>query len=63
MERLYRQGVLGSNFLWCADLQQDKQECLYVDGHHYTAKFAKEFAETVCRMCIERGLLKERGIQ
>lgn len=39
MLKYYQQGLCGSNFLWCADIQQDEKECLYVDANHYTAKF------------------------
>jgi hypothetical protein len=35
---------LGSDFLWLADVQKNKQENLYVDEVHYTALFNKEIA-------------------
>jgi len=38
------QGRLGPDFLWLADMQQDKRENLYVDSVHYTAAFSKEIA-------------------
>ena len=63
MAELHKQGTLGPHFLWCADLQQDKKECLYVDNHHYTAKFAKELAGHVVALCRERGLLKPAGLE
>jgi hypothetical protein len=45
------------NFLWCADLQKDRTECLYCDRYHYTAAFAKELADYICQLSVERGLL------
>ena len=63
LERIYKADALGRNFLWCANLQQDEKECLYVDIHHYTAKFSKKLADSVCRMCIERGIIKEAGLE
>ena len=63
MARIYKEGALGSHFLWCADLQEAEKECLYVDNHHYTARFAKKLAEQVCLMCAERGLLKAAGLE
>ena len=47
MENLRAQGKLGSNLLWLADSQQDKQENLYVDAVHYSAAFSKEIADTI----------------
>ena len=32
---------------WCADLQANKQEPLYVDKVHYTASFAQEIAQSI----------------
>jgi hypothetical protein len=48
MENLRAQGQLGPDVLWLADLQQDKQENLYVDPVHYTAAFSKEIAGEIC---------------
>ncbi len=57
MRELVDNGGLGENFLWCADLQQDEKECLYVDFHHYTASFSMKLADTICQMAMERELL------
>ncbi len=38
---------LGGNFLWLADMQQSRQEPLYVDQVHYTAGFSKTVAEAI----------------
>jgi len=61
MRALYDRGVLGTNFLWCADLQADEHECLYVDLYHYTAKFSEKFAEAIAALSLERGLLPPRS--
>jgi len=57
MLRYYRQGQCGPNFLWCADLQQDEKECLYVDANHYTARFCKKIAQNITQMALNAGLL------
>jgi hypothetical protein len=51
-----------ADFLWCADLQENEHECLYVDMVHYNAKLAKKLAEEICRLCLERHLLSGHGI-
>jgi hypothetical protein len=48
IENLRTEGKLGSDFLWLADMQQDKHENLYVDSVHYTAAFSKEIARRIC---------------
>lgn len=57
MRALYDRGALGTNFLWCADLQADEHECLYVDFYHYTAKFSEKFGEAIAALILERELL------
>jgi hypothetical protein len=57
MEKLLRAGVLGTNFVWCADLQENEKECLYVDSNHYTAKFSQRFAEIIAQEIASRGLI------
>lgn len=47
-----------SGFVWCADLQREAKECLYVDSVHYTEKFCRQFAEAIVTRCAEKGLLK-----
>jgi hypothetical protein len=56
MGKLHESGQLGKDFLWCADLQKDEKECLYVDNVHYTAKFSSKLAETISAMCFKQGL-------
>jgi hypothetical protein len=48
---------LGSNFLWCADLQENDPQLPYVDAHHYTASFAKKLANFIVDTAVARGLL------
>jgi hypothetical protein len=62
MRALYDRGALGTNFLWCADLQADEHECLYVDICHYTAKFSEKFGEAIAALSLERGLLPRAAI-
>jgi len=57
MRALYDRGALITNFLWCAELQADEHECLYVDFYHYTAKFSEKFGEAIAALSLERGLL------
>jgi hypothetical protein len=58
MENLRAQGKLGPNVLWLADMQQDKQENLYVDAVHYTAAFSKDIAGQICGALNEHPNLK-----
>ena len=45
----------GNNFLWLADIQEERRENLYVDEIHYTAAFNKDIAARIC------GFLREKG--
>lgn len=60
MARVAQSGELGPNFLWCADLQEEEKDCLYVDNRHYSGKFGRKLAEAISRLCTERDLLKPR---
>jgi len=57
LEALNQQGRLGTNFLWCADIQQGAQETLYVDRFHYSDVMNRRFAEAISRLLLERKLL------
>jgi hypothetical protein len=46
---------LGANFLWCADIQQDVAELLYVDQVHYSPEGSKRLAR-----CIVDGMREQR---
>jgi hypothetical protein len=48
-----------TNFLWCADIQEDRTECLYCDRFHYTAAFAEDVADYICQVCRDRRLLDQ----
>jgi len=49
---------LGDGFLWLADIQQERNEPLYLDQVHYTAGFSKTVAEAIGAWLIEREWLK-----
>jgi hypothetical protein len=59
MAKLYRDDLLGENFLWCADMQKDKAETLYVDKVHYSAGFSEEFATEIASLMVDRSLVVE----
>ena len=58
MAELIEKNPLGDNFLWCADIQKDKEKSLYVDMVHYSAGFSKEFARVIADLLVERHLAK-----
>jgi hypothetical protein len=47
----------GSNFLWCADIQEGLHESLYVDNVHYSPGLCQRLANEIARRLEERGLL------
>ena len=47
MEKHFKIGDLGSNFLWLADMQEGINKPLYLDKYHYTAEMSKEIAERI----------------
>ncbi|HKS28644.1 MAG TPA: SGNH/GDSL hydrolase family protein [Pyrinomonadaceae bacterium] len=51
------QNSLGDNFLWCADMQEQATEPLYVDVTHYTGNMARAFAKKIFDMMVSRNLL------
>lgn len=48
---------IGTNFLWCADMQEGLHERLYVDAAHYTARMSRRIAEFAVGLMDQRGLL------
>ena len=52
---------LGKNFLWCADIQKDEKEPMYVDKVHYSADFSKQFATAIVDLLFERHLVEPRS--
>jgi hypothetical protein len=57
MRALLDQRPAEPHFVWCADLQQDRTEPLYLDHYHYTGAFAKDIADYICLTCLERKIL------
>ncbi len=47
----------GDDFLWCADMQENLKEPLYVDKVHYTARMSRMLASTIGDGLIARGLV------
>lgn len=45
------------NFIWCADIQEDHHEPLYVDRVHYTARMTHLLANAIADAIVERGLV------
>ncbi len=58
MAKVHRKKPLGRNFLWCANIQEDKNEPLYIDKVHYSSKFSKEFAITIAELINERSFFR-----
>ena len=56
MSELNDENLLGDNFLWCADIQKDRKEPLYIDQVHYSPAFTKQFAKAIVDLLIERDL-------
>lgn len=52
---------IGENFLWCADIQEDSQELLYVDLVHYSPVLNRRLAATIARLVSERKLIDPAG--
>ena len=58
MAELIRIKPAGTNFLWCADMQQGFQEPLYVDAVHYSPKMCDLVARQIAKLLLERQLLR-----
>jgi hypothetical protein len=57
LEALDQKGRLGTNFLWCADIQRDAKATLYVDRFHYSEVMSRRFAEAIGGLLLERRLV------
>ena len=57
MAELIKQKPLGRNFLWCADIQANCQEPLYVDNIHYSNKMNKKLAINIADLMLKVRLL------
>jgi hypothetical protein len=55
--RLAGQRSFGGDFLWCADIQQDAQERLYVDMVHYSVKLNRMAAGCIADQAVQRNLI------
>ena len=58
MEKYIKVNELGSNFLWCANIQQGLNEPLYVDKVHYSAKLSKQLAVYIGKLLLERDIFE-----
>lgn len=56
-EELGGQRDWGSNFLWCAAIQEGVHERLYVDFVHYSGKMSKKLSGCIFQLISERHLL------
>ncbi|MBU1909658.1 MAG: hypothetical protein KJ726_06405, partial [Verrucomicrobia bacterium] len=45
---------MGTNFLWCADIQEGVQEALYVDDVHYSPRLNRLLAKAIASGIVER---------
>jgi hypothetical protein len=51
---------LGPNFVWCADIQEDLQELLYVDQVHYAPSMSRRIAQCIADAIRNRRLAETR---
>jgi hypothetical protein len=58
-EKRFKQSEFGSNFLWCADIQEDVTDTLYVDTVHYSALMCNRLAGYIVALSEKKGLLTE----
>jgi hypothetical protein len=49
---------MGPDFLWCADIQQNEHEMLYVDQVHYAPRLQRMVADCVIDGIRQRGLFR-----
>jgi len=52
-----RNDPLGENFFWCAEIQRDLAELLYVDLVHYSPAMSARVAQCIVDKLVERGLV------
>jgi phage shock protein PspC (stress-responsive transcriptional regulator) len=57
MAEAVRSNPLGKNFIWCADIQKDLKEPLYVDAYHYSAKMTRMVTHHILDAMKKRELL------
>ena len=61
LANLIREKPMGSNYIWCADIQKELNKPLYIDKVHYSPSFSKLFAEVIADQLVERFNLKKRS--
>ena len=61
MANFIKENPMGNNFIWCADIQKELKQPLYVDQVHYSASFSKIFAEVIANQLVEKFNLKKRS--
>ncbi len=52
---------LGEDFIWCAEIQRDARELLYVDQVHYSPALSRQVAACIVDGLVERRLLPVTG--
>jgi hypothetical protein len=57
MDVAIRSKPFGKNFIWCADIQKDLKEPLYVDAYHYSAKMTQMITHYILDAMKQRDLL------
>jgi hypothetical protein len=60
MSKIIEKEPPGSNFFWCADIQQDAKEPLYVDAWHYSQSFSKHIAAAIADFLVEQHVVARR---
>ena len=45
--KIFGERKMGDNFVWLADIQENRTDNLYVDAMHYTAAFSREIAHSI----------------
>ncbi len=53
---------MGRNFLWCADMQRDLREALYVDRYHYSGRMSSMLGSEICRLMVDGGLVPKEKL-
>ncbi len=59
IEKLDKEGLLGDNFIWCADMQAGRKENFYTDVTHYSASMSELLAEKILQGMASSGLFKD----
>jgi hypothetical protein len=57
MAEFVRRNPQGDDFLWCADMQQNLTEPLYVDATHYSGKMSRMVAKEISDFIREKKVL------